>query len=184
MAAVRLHPDAIFAEHVGPIGEEGDAPEALGLTLGAKDFAGSIKTHQSCVGRRVDLDLGLDCRFLAGQRNNQRRTVHPPFRILAVDRDPDRHDPIAVEPQRPVVGPVALDNELGAHSRRLRIEVERQLDVRHEPVGRSVILAPDGDMGGALRSFRIHSDIGHGRVPRQARPAVQCNGGIWGWGIG
>ncbi len=46
------HPHLVAAEHVGPIGEEGDAAEALGLALGAEHAARSIEPHgAACCAR-------------------------------------------------------------------------------------------------------------------------------------
>ncbi len=41
---------AVAAEHVGPVGERRDAPETLGLALGAQQPARRIEAHQLGVG--------------------------------------------------------------------------------------------------------------------------------------
>ena len=161
--AVRLHPHPVAAEHVGAVGEEGDAAEALGLALGAQHPARRVEAHQLAVGGGVELDLGFDQRAVAGDLDDQRRPVHPPLGVPAVDRDPQRRQLVAVEPQRAVVVAVALDAEPGADPRRLGIEVEVELDLGHQPVGRAVILAPGLGMLRGGRGLGGNADIGHGR---------------------
>ena len=57
---VRGHPHAVAAEHVGPVGEEGDTAEAFRLALGAEIAARGVEPHQLGVAVGCDLDLGLD----------------------------------------------------------------------------------------------------------------------------
>ena len=107
---VALHPHAIFRQHVGPVGEEGDAAEALGLALGAEHAVRGIEAHQLGVGRGMDVDLGLDRRSVAGNVEYQRRTVHPVLgRSWPSTLTDTSFELVAVEPQRPVMVAVALD---------------------------------------------------------------------------
>ena len=48
----RLHPHAVGRQDIGPVGEEGDAAEALGLALRAQHAVRGIEPHQLGVGRR------------------------------------------------------------------------------------------------------------------------------------
>src|SRR3546814_19513629 len=50
---VPRHPHPVAAQHVGPVGVEGDAAEALGLALGAQHAVRGIEAHELRVGRRV-----------------------------------------------------------------------------------------------------------------------------------
>ena len=82
----------------------------------------------------------------------------------------ERLELVAVEPQRAVVIAIALDGQRRAHPRPLDAEVEIELDLGHQPVGRPIILAPDRDMGGRRRRFgdglgvgeRGGANVGHG----------------------
>src|SRR3546814_1692879 len=42
---VCFHPNAVDAQYIRPVREEGDAPETFGLALGAEQAAARIKTH-------------------------------------------------------------------------------------------------------------------------------------------
>jgi hypothetical protein len=55
---VALDAHRVAAQHVRPVGEVGDAAEALGLALGAVAAARHVEAHQGGVAGRVDLDLG------------------------------------------------------------------------------------------------------------------------------
>jgi len=57
---------------------------------------------------------------------------------------------------------VALDFERRADSRPLDPEIEVEMDFRHQPVGRAVILAADRDVGRGGRSFRRDGGVGGG----------------------
>ena len=141
-------------QHVGPVGEEGDAAEALGLALGAEHAARGIEAHQLGVGRGVDLDLGLDRRSVAGDVDDELR--RRPSRC--VDRLPSTltDERLSSSPSsrsgRSCVA-VALDAQRCADPRPLGAEVEVEPDFGHQPVGRAVILAADRDMGRRGRRF-------------------------------
>ena len=72
----RAHPHGIDAEHIGPVGEEGDPAEALGLALRAEHAVGGEQPHQLRIARRVD--LGDDGQFMgiAGQGEDQIVAFH------------------------------------------------------------------------------------------------------------
>ena len=98
----RLPSAPISGQHVGPVGEEGDPPEALGLALGAEHSAGCVEAHQLGVGGGIDLDLGLDGRRVARDVDDELRRLRYGCGRLAVHLDRDQLEPVAIEPQRPV----------------------------------------------------------------------------------
>src|SRR5271170_4050815 len=58
LGPIRLEPYPIDRQHVRPVEEIGDAPEALGFALRAIGRTGAIETHQFGVGRWIE--AGLD----------------------------------------------------------------------------------------------------------------------------
>ena len=58
LVPVRFDARGVDREHVGPVEEIGDAPEALRLALRAIDAARAVEAHQLGVGGRVE--LGVD----------------------------------------------------------------------------------------------------------------------------
>ena len=78
---------------------------------------------------------------------------------------------------------VALDTQRGADNGPLGIQRQVERHFGHQPVGRPVILAIDGDMFGRRRGFWIQAGIGHGGdlrsdgTQRQAAPPCgACKG--------
>jgi hypothetical protein len=66
--------------------------------------------------------------------------------------------------------PVPLDLQPRAHPCRLGAELELQLDPRHEPVGRAVILAANGGRrGGGILDVEHGADLGAAREGRNCR---------------
>ena len=147
---VRRHPHRIAAEHVGPVGEEGDSAEALGLALGAEEAARRIESHQLGVRLRRDLYLGFHLMGVARKVDDQPSVLHPVIvPRLAVDEHGKRDEPVAVERQRLLVPAIALNVELRTHARPRGIEVEIECNLRHAPLGRPVVLAAmNGRRGG------------------------------------
>ena len=143
------HLDRIARQHVGTIGEEGDAAEPFRFALRAQIAARRIESHQLRIAVGVDGDLGLDAMFAARQVDLERVAVHPPVVVRhAIDQHRERHLPVAVEPQRPIVRARPGDVEHGGHARRRRVEVEVEGNVGDKPIGRLIILASrDGRCG-------------------------------------
>ena len=58
LVPVGLDPGGVDGQHVGPVEEIGDAPEAFRLALGAVIAARAVEAHE--LGVRGRVDLGLD----------------------------------------------------------------------------------------------------------------------------
>ena len=137
---VRGHSHAIFGQHVGTIGEEGDPPEPLRLALRAQIAARRVQPHQLRVAIGRDLHLGLDDMPVAGQRDHQLFALYPPVVGRgAVDQHHHRLLPRAVEPQRFAVRAVAGDGQRRLHPRPVRGEIEIERDLWDQPIGRAII---------------------------------------------
>ncbi len=67
--------------------------------------------------------------------------------MLAFGRHRQQLEVVAVQPQRPVVTAIADDVEACADAGAFRVEIEVETNLRDQPVGRSIILAADRDMG-------------------------------------
>ena len=170
---VGAHPHRIDAQHVGPVGVEGDPAEALALALGAENPARGVKPHQLAVGGRRDLDLGGDGGAVPRDLHHQHRPVHRPGGILAIDLHRQRPSPIARQPQRPVVRAIALHRQRRAHPSRRGVEREVERHLGHQPVGRAVIGAEDGGVGRRRRGFGVHAGVGHGAPAKGANVSTQ-----------
>ena len=70
---IGLDAAGVGGEHVRPVGEEGDAPEALGLALGAEHAARAIEALQRLVCLRVDEGLQLERERTARHLGNGER---------------------------------------------------------------------------------------------------------------
>ena len=146
-------------QHVGPVGEEGDAAEALGLALGAEHAARGVEAHQLGVGRGADLDFGLDRRAVAGNVDDQLLAVHAvrgrrcPSTLTDTQLRARRRRAAAAGHGSPLRSTFSV-----ARTRvRSGAEVEVEPDLRHQPVGRAIILAADRDMGRARAELRARS---------------------------
>jgi hypothetical protein len=131
--------------------------------LRAQHPARGIEPHQLGVLRRADLHLGFDGRPLAGHFDHELLAVDAVRRGCTVDLRPHERQAVAIETQRPVVRAVAFDAERGANASPFRIEVELEAHLRHEPVGRPIILAADRNVGGRERGFRSGLGVGKRR---------------------
>ena len=140
---VAFHADAVFGQHVGPVGEEGDAAETLGLTLGAEHPVRRIKAHQLGVGGRADFDLGLDRGVIVRHLDDELLAVEAMRDVGTVELHRNQLEVAPVEAQRPGVLAVPFNGEGRAHSRALGVEIELEADLRHQPIGRAIILAAD-----------------------------------------
>ena len=164
---VRLHPHRVAAEHVGPVGEEGDAAEALRLALGAEHPARGIEAHQLGVGARARsaTSVSTDVR-VAGQIDQQ---VGPSIRQSSAAPAPSTATASGVSPSPSSrsgwrVRAVAPHRQRRADARRGGIELEIERDLRHQPVGRAIILAAD-HRGRRRRS----GGVDHGRCADRRR---------------
>ncbi len=154
---VGAHPDAITAEHVRPVREEGDPAEAFGLALRAEQPARGIKPHQLAVLLRHDRDFGLDRRRPPTDRDDQLPPFEARLHRLAVHPHGKQLQLLAIEPKRAVMLAVALHRQAGRDHRPRRVELEIERDRRDQPVGRTVILAPDGGRSGDGRTGIKHA---------------------------
>src|SRR3546814_7196934 len=92
----------VAAQHVGPVGVEGDAAEALGLALGAQHAVRGIEAHELRVGRRVDDGIDLDRRRVSVAKvDDQVAALQPPVvPDTAADAHRGRGQPVATQQQR------------------------------------------------------------------------------------
>jgi len=99
--------------------------------------------------------------------------VHAVLGRLSVDADGHQLQLIAVQAKRAVVRAVALDAQSCTDTRHLQPEVEVEVDLRHQPVGRAVVLTADCDVSWRGRRF------GHGlRVGRGGGADIEHGGGL------
>ena len=132
---VRAEAHGVAGEHVGPVGEIGDAPEALGLALRAQDAVRCVEPHQLRVGVGRDRDLRLDHMRGPRQRDDELVAVQPPIVGRdAVDDDGQGLLPRAVEAQRCMPRPVAGGVQARADPCRGGVEPEVERQVGNEPV--------------------------------------------------
>ena len=162
------HPHDVFREHVGTVGEKGDAAEALGLALGAEHAARGVEPLKLGIALGGDRHFGLDAVRVASERDHQRRSVHLPWRIGAVDLDRKRREPVTVEPQRPVVAAAPLHLQGRTHPCLGGVELEIERDLRNLPVGFAIIFAA-GDPGSLGRGLNV------GHLPRYRKKRRACH---------
>jgi hypothetical protein len=144
---VGLDPRGEAAQHVGPVGEEGDGPEALGLALGAEPAAGHVEAHQRLVGRRVDLDLGGQHEGVGDLVDRQAFAVEAVFvgaQRLAVDGRRDQLQPLAVQEQRLARRAAAFDRQGRLDPRRAGFQLELQFGGLDQERERAIVREPDG----------------------------------------
>ena len=161
------HPDAVAAEHVGAVGEEGDAAKAFRLALRAEDAARIVDTHQLSVGLGSDLDLGLDLGAIPGDRHRQQIVLVAVLDRLAVDGEAEQLQAFAVEHQRGVRDAIPLYPQHRAYDRPLRVQIELERDLRDQPVGRAIVFAANSGRGYG----RGVQGVEHGR---SIRPSGCC----------
>ena len=109
---VRLEPHAIGREHVGPVGEVGDAAKALRLALRAIGRARTIEPHQLSVGGRIQNGLKAQ-RERPTRRTGQREAGGRSLEGAGGERRPierggDQIELVAVELQRRVRAPIGM----------------------------------------------------------------------------
>ena len=140
------HPHVIARQHVGPVGEEGDAAEPFRLALGAQHPVRGIEPHQLAVGRGVQMRLDRHLMRVAGQRQQQVRSAHAPaLGGLAVDHQVHHRDIVAAQVQRLVARRIGVlpHRQRGSHLGQFGAKFEFQRDVGHQPRGRLIIEAAD-----------------------------------------
>ena len=82
---------------------------------------------------------------IAVEHHDQRAVIeHPVGPRHAIDPHADRMQPIAVEPQRPVVIATPRHRHRRANASLAGVQIEIERDFAHQPVGRAIILAADG----------------------------------------
>ena len=184
---VGFHPHPIAAEHVGPVREEGDPAEAFGLALRAQHPAGCVEAHQLGVRGRMDDRLRSATVARSPEMSMTRRAPsHPPGDVPAIDpstsvgvsSSPSSFSGLSCSPLR-TTSSIARTRVVSRSS----VEVER--DLRHQPVGRAIILAADGHMG--RRGRRLgnglcvgkSSYVGHGWGLRHRFMATQSGLAQW-----
>ena len=103
LVAIRLDAHRVCGEHVGPVEEVGDAPEALRLALRTVDAARPVDALQRLVvfrvARRFDFQLeGLQWRLMQGERG-RRHTIRGGRNLDAVDAHVPQRHLLAIENQ-------------------------------------------------------------------------------------
>ena len=168
---IGLDPHAVARHDVGPIGEIGDLAKALRLALRAEHAIGDIEALERRVRLGSDPHRGLE-----GERRGH--VVDDEMIIvdlvaiaaerLAIEREPDQLQLLAVQHQRPGASAcrrIAPHREARPHLGRRRLEIEPQLDLIDQIIGRPVVLEPN-----RLRRFRpglsFRLGFGHARVLR------------------
>jgi len=135
--------------HVGPVGKEGDAPEALGLALREQVGLRGEQAQELAVGsgpdgvpdaQREAVCRWRDRQVLVGEHVGGCR------QSVAVALQPQQLEVLAIEHQRPAGAQrITTDLQVGGDQRADRVEVEVELDSLHEKRWRKVIGTIDRD---------------------------------------
>src|SRR5437868_11717390 len=91
--------------------------------------------------------------------------------MLAVGGDGEQFELVTVEAEGPVVIAIADDLKRSTDDRAVRIEVELEPDLRHQPIGRTIVLAVNGGVGWR-GGFGSGADV-HARGLRRRRAKPQ-----------
>ena len=148
---------------------EGDAPEPLGLALGAEHAVRGIETHELGIGggidRRIDLDDGVGT---IAEIDDQVGPLHVPIvPAFAIDAHRERSQTVTAQRQRCRRIGMAHDRQRRTDARRIEAEREIERDVGYLPFGRAIIAAVDGDgRNGGGRSVGHNGGLGLRRAPR------------------
>ena len=142
----RLDARRVDGQHVRPVGEEGDAAEALRLALRRVDARGLVETHQLRVvgGRHFGDDPHGEHRLSRQARKGQRRLAFLVFTGVACDPvhlDALQPDLVTVEHERSVgrsARPPAK-SQRGDDFRPLRVKPEDEVDRLEDEVRRAVV---------------------------------------------
>ena len=167
---VGLDPHAVARHDVGPIGEIGDLAKALRLALGAEHAIGHIEALERRVRVGSDPHRGLE-RERRGHVMDDEMIIVDLVAIaaerLAIEREADQLQLLAVQHQRPGASAcrrIAPHREPRPHFGRRRLQIEPQLDLIDQIVGRPVVLEPNRLRRARLcLSFRL--GFGHARGP-------------------
>src|SRR5690606_34997093 len=103
--APRLDPNRVNRQYVRAIEEIGDAPETLGLALGAIDSAGAVKPHQCLVCGSVHLRFNFEFELPRNRWHMDRQpvgrgVVGSLVKLLAVQGQPAKRQSVSVEDER------------------------------------------------------------------------------------
>src|SRR5262249_53112174 len=128
-----------------------DAPESLGLALGAVNAARAIEPGQRLVRLRIAVGGGLEREGLPGRASDAEPRVGARIvagtQLSAVEVESLKLEHLPVEPQgarTARVGRVGLDLEPGAHPRAGWVQRYVEMDGINQVVGRSVVLEQNG----------------------------------------
>ena len=148
----------VLGHHVGPVEEEGDAAEALGLALGEEAAARGVEAGECGVLLRRAGVADLEAEAAFGRVVDDEHAVLVAERHrFAVGQAPGEDQLLAVQAQRSGGHvAVALDLHPAGDQRLRRVEVEGQVDLPDPERRRRVLVAADQG-GGAFA---------HGGVPR------------------
>ncbi len=142
--------DRVDGQHVRPVGEIGDAAEALGLALRAVDAVGAVEAHQLRVGlgidHRGDGDLeGLACRQVADRQALGRRVVARLVHLHLVEEQARHDELVAVEDERGgrIGAFAAVEDQPRLDLRFGRVEFEGQVDAFENEVSLAIICQMD-----------------------------------------
>ena len=140
------HPHGIGAQHIGPVGEEGDPAKPFGFALRAEHAVRGIEPHQLRIVRGIEFGNDSQHMAITRQRNDQIVAIdHMPVARPAVAGERDQREPVAIQANGRRSGSVgiALDIQRGGDPRLLQAQLEFHPGRQDQPREGRVILAPD-----------------------------------------
>ena len=144
----------VARHHVGPVEEEGDAPEALRLALGEVAVLGGVQPHQLGVRFRADADHRLQRELVRHIVQGQMlvvQVVAARSERLAVDLYGFEFQLVTVQFQRCTwIGRfgVAVNGKSCFDTRDVLLQVDIDVDARNQERRRCVILQVNSSGGG------------------------------------
>jgi hypothetical protein len=140
LAGLDAHP--IAREHVGAVGEVGDAAEAFSLALGAVDAVGAVKPGQRLVvlgiAARRDLQHEGPLRHMRNRKPRLAEFIVARRQRFPVELHLQQLEMLAVEPERRAGGTclgVRPELEAAGDDRLVRLEPDVEADPVDEPGG-------------------------------------------------
>ena len=150
---------SITRHHIGAVQEIGDAPKPLRLALGAEHVAGLVKPLECCVEIGMDANPCVQSEPVGHPLQGERIGLHP---VLGRQEDVpvDRHlleiQLLAVEPERAVAAGcrrIPAHLQAGLHAGAIRIQLESEIDMVDQELGRAIVSAVD-----RMRRVAVHDD--------------------------